>query len=47
MVFTTGPIENQGNQPANATNARVKILNRTGIHLLEQSDLLDLTVQEY
>lgn len=31
MPFTTGPIENQGNQPGNATNARVKILNRTGI----------------
>ncbi|MDI2587956.1 ATPase [Psychrobacillus sp. NEAU-3TGS] len=30
MPLTTGPIENQGNQPANATNARVKILNRTG-----------------
>ncbi|MGG1151594.1 ATPase [Bacillus wiedmannii] len=31
MPFTTGAIENQGNQPGNATNARVKILNRTGI----------------
>ena len=30
MPFTTGPIENNGNQPANATNVRVKILNRTG-----------------
>jgi len=29
MPFTTGPIENVGNQPSNATNARVKILNRT------------------
>ena len=33
MVLTTGPIENVGNQPANATNARVKILNRTGATL--------------
>ncbi|MES1052234.1 ATPase [Bacillus thuringiensis] len=30
MAFTTGPIENQGNQPTDARNARVKILNRTG-----------------
>lgn len=30
MPFTTGPIENVGNQPNNATIARVKILNRTG-----------------
>ncbi|WP_410985775.1 ATPase [Bacillus cereus] len=30
MPFTTGPIENVGNQPANANRARVKILNRTG-----------------
>ena len=30
MPLTTGPIENQGNQPANAANARVKVLNRTG-----------------
>jgi len=30
MPFTTGPIENVGNQPANATRAKVKILNRTG-----------------
>ncbi|SDN03036.1 hypothetical protein SAMN05518871_10397 [Psychrobacillus sp. OK028] len=30
MPLTTGPIENFGNQPANATNVRVKILNRTG-----------------
>ena len=30
MPLTTGPIENQGNLPANATNVRVKILNRTG-----------------
>lgn len=30
MPFTTGPIENMGNQPANATNVRVKILNITG-----------------
>jgi len=29
MAFTTGPIENQGNLPANATNVRVKVLNRT------------------
>jgi hypothetical protein len=30
MPLTTGPIENVGNQPANATNVRVKILNPTG-----------------
>ncbi|QTD41146.1 ATPase [Sporosarcina sp. Te-1] len=30
MPLTTGPIENMGNQPANATTVRVKILNRTG-----------------
>ena len=30
MPLTTGPIENQGNQPANASSVRVKILNRTG-----------------
>lgn len=30
MPLTTGPIENTGNQPANATNVRVKILNLTG-----------------
>lgn len=30
MPFTTGPIENSGNQPANASNVRAKILNRTG-----------------
>lgn len=30
MPLTTGPIENQGNLPADATNVRVKILNRTG-----------------
>ncbi|CAI8754664.1 MULTISPECIES: hypothetical protein [Bacillus] len=30
MPFTTGPIENVGNQPANANRAKVKILNRTG-----------------
>ena len=29
MPFTTGPIENVGNQPANATSVRVKILNLT------------------
>ncbi|EOO34067.1 hypothetical protein S3E15_03076 [Bacillus mycoides] len=29
MPFSTGPIENVGNQPTNATRARVKILNRT------------------
>lgn len=29
MAFSTGPIENEGNQPANATNVRVKVLNRT------------------
>jgi hypothetical protein len=30
MPLTTGPIENVGNLPANATNVRVKILNLTG-----------------
>ncbi|MFC5602819.1 ATPase [Sporosarcina koreensis] len=30
MPFTTGPIENTGNQPANASRVRVKILNLTG-----------------
>lgn len=30
MPLTTGPIENQGNQPANASSVRVKVLNRTG-----------------
>ncbi|TQR15525.1 ATPase [Psychrobacillus soli] len=30
MPLTTGPIENVGNQPGNASNVRVKILNRTG-----------------
>ena len=30
MPFTTGPIENVGNLPANANNVRVKILNLTG-----------------
>lgn len=30
MPFSTGAIENFGNQPANATNVRVKVLNRTG-----------------
>jgi hypothetical protein len=30
MALTTGPIENQGNQPANAASVRVKVLNRTG-----------------
>ncbi|MCG7345971.1 ATPase [Sporosarcina sp. ACRSL] len=30
MPFTTGPIENTGNQPANAARVRVKILNLTG-----------------
>ncbi|HFJ9464593.1 ATPase [Bacillus cereus] len=29
MALTTGPIENVGNQPANANRVRVKILNRT------------------
>lgn len=29
MALTTGPIENVGNQPANANKVRVKILNRT------------------
>ncbi|MGG0669210.1 hypothetical protein [Sporosarcina koreensis] len=30
MPLTTGPIENTGNQPANAARVRVKILNLTG-----------------
>ena len=30
MSLTTGPIENTGNQPANAASVRVKILNLTG-----------------
>ncbi|MBO1625966.1 ATPase [Bacillus arachidis] len=30
MPFSTGPIENVGNQPNDARKARVKILNRTG-----------------
>ena len=30
MPFTTGPIENVGNQPANAARVQVKILNLTG-----------------
>ena len=30
MPLTTGPIENTGNQPANAASVRVKILNLTG-----------------
>ena len=30
MPLTTGPIENTGNQPANATSVRIKILNLTG-----------------
>ena len=30
MPFTTGPIENTGNQPANANRVRVKVLNRSG-----------------
>lgn len=30
MTFTTGPIENTGNQPANAASVRIKILNLTG-----------------
>ncbi|PEB78949.1 ATPase [Bacillus cereus] len=29
MPFSTGPIENVGNQPTDADTARVKILNRT------------------
>ena len=29
MALTTGPIENVGNQPANANKVRMKILNRT------------------
>ncbi len=30
MPLTTGPIENQGNTPANAANVRIKVLNLTG-----------------
>lgn len=30
MPFTTGPIENVGNLPTNATAVRIKVLNRTG-----------------
>jgi len=30
LPLTTGPIENTGNQPANAASVRVKILNLTG-----------------
>jgi hypothetical protein len=30
MAYTTGPIENEGNQPAVATQVFVKVLNRTG-----------------
>lgn len=30
MPFTTGPIENVGNLPTDATAVRIKILNRTG-----------------
>lgn len=30
MPLTTGPIENTGNLPSNATSVRVKILNLTG-----------------
>ncbi|MBG9456170.1 ATPase [Lysinibacillus sphaericus] len=30
MPLTTGPIENTGNQPANAASVRIKILNLTG-----------------
>ncbi|MEB2298655.1 ATPase [Lysinibacillus xylanilyticus] len=33
MPFTTGPIENTGNQPANAASVRIKILNITGSRL--------------
>lgn len=33
MSFTTGPIENVGNLPADAVRVRVKILNRTGAQL--------------
>ncbi|QPQ30629.1 ATPase [Lysinibacillus sp. JNUCC 51] len=29
MPLTTGPIENTGNQPANAASVRIKILNLT------------------
>ncbi len=30
MPLTTGPIENTGNLPANATSVRIKVLNLTG-----------------
>ncbi|MCL1694762.1 MULTISPECIES: ATPase [unclassified Lysinibacillus] len=30
MPLTTGPIENTGNQPANAASVRIKVLNLTG-----------------
>ncbi|MFJ8459222.1 ATPase [Lysinibacillus xylanilyticus] len=30
MPLTTGPVENTGNQPANANSVRIKILNLTG-----------------
>jgi len=30
LPLTTGPIENTGNQPANAASVRVKVLNLTG-----------------
>ncbi|MDW0113673.1 ATPase [Sporosarcina saromensis] len=30
MPYTTGPIENVGNLPSNATSVQIKILNRTG-----------------
>lgn len=30
MPYTTGPIENFGNLPSDATTVRIKILNRTG-----------------
>lgn len=35
MALTTGPIENVGNQPANANRVRVKILIVLLAHLLE------------
>ena len=35
MALTTGPIENVGNQPANANKVRVKILTVLRAHLLE------------
>ncbi|MFJ8260347.1 ATPase [Rummeliibacillus sp. NPDC094406] len=30
MPLTTGPIENTGNQPANASSVQIKVLNLTG-----------------